>query len=69
MVRSGGGGGIVDGDGTGGEVWCTGVVRSGGGGAADPNLTLCFGECWGTGGECDCVGGGGGGWGGGGPPF
>ena len=30
--RSTGGGGIAEGDGTGEEVWCTGVVRRGGGG-------------------------------------
>lgn len=41
----------------------------GGGGAEEPILALCFGECWGTGGLWGCGGGGGGGWGGDGPPF
>ena len=54
----GGGGGIPNGEEMGEEGCFIGVVRmGGGGGTAEIILALCWGECWGTGGACDCVGG------------
>ena len=53
-----GGGGTANGEEMGEEGCFIGVVRMGGGGGAEETiLALCLGECWGTGGACDGVGG------------
>ena len=58
FCNTGGGGGTANGEEMGEEGCFTGVVRMGGGGGAEETiLALCLGECWGTGGPCDSVGG------------